>query len=304
MIMEEVSLKTATGELFGTLELPAQKPHLAAALIIAGSGPTDRDGNSPLLAGKNDSLKMLAAGLADQGIASLRFDKRGIAASAGALLDEADIRFENSIEDVVSWLKMLQEDGRFDQIFIIGHSEGSLIGMAAASEPGVGGFISLEGTGYTAQQTIMTQLSAQLPPELLAEVQIILDKLTAGVEVASIPESLSQIPTLAALFRPSVQPYLISWFRYDPVRILEALHTPILIVQGTADLQVSLDDANRLAEANPLSRLTVIEDMNHVLKRVPANDPQANMAAYSDPNLPLPGELLESVTGFILDLSG
>lgn len=303
MNIENVTLHTAAGDLFGTLELPSQTPSLCVALIVAGSGPTDRDGNNPLLPGKNDSLKMLAAALTDRGVASLRYDKRGIAASKEALQDEAALRFEDMIEDAVSWLKLLQGDPRFDQIILIGHSEGSLIGIAAAQEAGIDGFISLEGTGYSAQETIMTQFSAQLPPSLLAEVQGVIDKLVAGSEVQPIPESFSQIPTLVALFRASVQPYLISWFRYDPAQLLAALTIPILIVQGTADLQVSINDARRLAAANASARLAVIEDMNHVLKIVPANDQQANLAAYSDPGLPLAGELIESIAAFVQRLA-
>jgi pimeloyl-ACP methyl ester carboxylesterase len=269
------------------------------ALLIAGSGPTDRDGNSAGLPGKNDSLKLLAAGLSAHGIASLRYDKRGIAASAAAMVDEAALRFETMIADAVSWLKMLQPDPRFDQIFIIGHSEGSLVGMAAAKEVEIDGFISLEGAGYPAQQTILTQLGAQLPPPLLSDVQAVVNRLIAGEKVTPLPESLSQFPAVAALFRHSVQPYLISWFQYDPAKLLATLTIPILIIQGTADLQVSLNDANHLVAANSLAKLSLIENMNHVCKTVPADDPQANVAAYSNPNLPLAGGLVESITSFV-----
>jgi len=297
---EAVTLETATGDLSGTLELPSQISPLPVALIIAGSGPTDRDGNSARLPGKNDSLKLLAAGLSAHGIATLRYDKRGIAASAAANADEATLRFETMIDDAVSWLKILQTDPRFDQIFIIGHSEGSLIGMAAAKEVEIDGFISLEGAGYPAQQTIMTQLGTQLPPPSLSDTRAVIDQLTAGEAVTSLPESLSQFPAIASMFRNSVQPYLISWFQYDPAQLLATLTVPILIIQGTADLQVSLDDANQLVAANPLAELALIKNMNHVGKTVPADDPQANLAAYSNPNLPLAGGLLDSITSFVM----
>jgi len=299
---EAVTLETATGDLSGTLELPSQISPLPVALIIAGSGPTDRDGNSAGLPGKNDSLKLLAAGLSAHGIATLRYDKRGIAASAAANADEATLRFETMIDDAVSWLKILQTDPRFDQIFIIGHSAGSLIGMAAAKEVEIDGFISLEGAGYPAQQTIMTQLGAQLPPPSLSDARAVIDQLTAGEAVTSLPVSLSQFPAVASMFRNSVQPYLISWFQYDPAQLLATLTVPILIIQGTADLQVSLDDANQLVAANPLAELALIKNMNHVGKTVPADDPQANLAAYSNPNLPLAGGLIESITSFVMQM--
>jgi pimeloyl-ACP methyl ester carboxylesterase len=302
MRTEGITLKTITGDLFGTLELPSQTPPVPVALIIAGSGPTDRDGNSAGLPGKNDSLKMLASGLALQGIASLRYDKRGIAASAAAKTDEADIRFETMIADAVSWLQMLQTDPRFDEIVVIGHSEGSLIGMAAAKEAGIDGFISLEGAGYPASQILMTQLKTQLTPPLLASVETIINQLTAGEAVTTLPEPISQVPALAAMFRDSIQPYLISWFQYDPAQTLATLSIPILIIQGTADLQVSQNDADRLLEANPSAKLALIENMNHVCKMVPANDQPANLAAYSNPDLPLADGLIDTITSFVMQI--
>jgi alpha-beta hydrolase superfamily lysophospholipase len=82
-------------------------------LIIAGSGPTDRNGNSPAIQGANNSLKYLAEGLAAQGIASVRYDKRGVAESKTAASSESDLRFETYIHDAVLWGKQLRTDKRF-----------------------------------------------------------------------------------------------------------------------------------------------------------------------------------------------
>lgn len=139
---EPVTLKTPTGEIFGTLELPAVRTPVPVALIIAGSGPTDRNGNSPAIPGANNSLKMLADGLAARGIASVRYDKRGIAASRAAMTGEQDLRFDLFIEDAVGWVKQLRADPRFSTVTIIGHSEGSLIGMIAAREAGAAAYVS------------------------------------------------------------------------------------------------------------------------------------------------------------------
>src|SRR5437763_1110614 len=162
---EEDTLKTPTGDIFGTLELPAAKQPVPVALIIAGSGPTDRNGNTPALPGSNNSLKMLADGLAARGIASLRYDKRGIAASRAAMTTEADLRFNNFIEDAEAWTKQIRADKRFSTITVIGHSEGSLIGMVAAREAGADGYVSLEGAGRKAQDILAEQLKSQLPPD-------------------------------------------------------------------------------------------------------------------------------------------
>src|SRR6266542_3700429 len=155
---EEVTLKTLTGDVFGTLELPAARTPVPVALIIAGSGPTDRNGNSPALPGTNNSLKMLAEGLADRGIASLRYDKRGIAASRPAATAEQDLRFTNYIDDAVAWIRKLREDPRFSTVTLVGHSEGSLIGMVAAKDGGADAFVSLEGAGRKAADIITEQL--------------------------------------------------------------------------------------------------------------------------------------------------
>lgn len=129
---EPVTLDTGTGKLFGSLMLPAAQGKLPVALIISGSGPTDRNGNSAMIPGHNDSLKMVAQALAADGVASLRYDKRAIGASAAAMVKESDLRFEMYVNDAVHWVEKLKADPRFGPIVIIGHSEGSLIGMLAA----------------------------------------------------------------------------------------------------------------------------------------------------------------------------
>lgn len=292
---QTLQLKTPTGFLEGTLLHPAGATKVA--LIIAGSGPTDRDGNSAMLPGKNDSLKLLAEGLAEAGIASLRYDKRGIGASANSA-PESDMRFETLIEDAVNWLQYLQTGERFAHCSVIGHSEGSLIGMVAAQHAVADAFVSLEGAGRTAQATMMTQLSSQLPAPQLAAVQTAVDQLAAGRKVDPLPETITQMPALANMFRPGIQPYLISWFKFDPTTVLTHLLMPILIVQGTTDLQVSVSDAYRLAEANAEAKLTIIKGMNHVLKSVPA-DREPNLAAYTNPDLPLADGLVTAVTNFL-----
>ena len=122
-----VTLSTATGDIKGRLLLPANATTCPVVLLIAGSGPTDMDGNNPMM--KNNSLKFLAEGLAQKGIASLRFDKRGIAGSAAAGKEESKLRFEDYINDVTGWIDFLAKDKRFTGITVAGHSEGSLIGM-------------------------------------------------------------------------------------------------------------------------------------------------------------------------------
>ncbi|GGD45403.1 alpha/beta hydrolase [Muriicola marianensis] len=285
----EVELSTDTGILNGSLVLPNEEGKVPVVLIVAGSGPTDRNGNNPMMT--NNSLQLLATGLAENGIASLRFDKRGVAGSTSAMTKEEDLRFETYIDDVVSWGKKLKEDPRFSEIIILGHSEGSLIGMIAADRIEADKFISIAGVGRPAADILREQLSAQ-PPVVTAMTDPILDTLEMGNTVTNVN------PMLNSLFRPSVQPYLISWFKYDPAEEIARLDCPVLILQGTTDIQVKLKDADLLSAANARAEKAVLEGMNHVLKNAP-EDRGLNIQTYNDSTLPLAGDLMETIVSFI-----
>jgi uncharacterized protein len=292
-VSEDAVLETPAGKLYGTLELPvtARAPY-PVVLIISGSGPTDRDGNSAVIPGSNNSLRYLAEGLAAQGIASLRFDKRGVARSAGAAATEAELRFDTYIGDAVLWGQRLRGDKRFSSLIVAGHSEGSLIGMVAAQTLAAEGYVSIAGAGRPAGQIITEQLKGQFSPELLAKSDAIIKSLEEGKTVADVPNEL------AMLYRPSVQPYVISWFKYDPAKEIAKLSVPVLITQGAHDLQVSVGDAKLLAAAKPTARLLIVEGMNHVLKDVPA-DPKQQAGSYSDPSLPVAPKLLAEMSDFV-----
>ena len=292
-----IILHTATGDLFGTLTVPAGAGAHPVVLIIAGSGPTDRDGNSPapVAPGKTlrtDSYKLLADALAANGIASVRYDKRGIAASAGAMAGrrESDLRFDDGIDDAAGWINMLRSDPRFSTVVIAGHSEGSLIGMVAAQHAHADGFISLEGAGRPAADVLREQLVARgVPPAVLTP---ILDSISAGKSVENVPAGLE------ALFRPSVQPYLTSWFRYDPAAEIAKLPYRVLVVQGTHDIQVTEVDARKLAAA-PNAKLVTLENMTHVLKVGPADPAGQIEGVYTDPALPLDPDLVSAVVSYV-----
>jgi len=285
-----VLLKTTTGNLEGSLMAPQPNSQNTVALIIAGSGPTDRDGNS--MGMKNNSLKMLALELNKNGIASLRFDKRGIGKSREAGLKETDLRFENYILDVKEWVYYLKNELKFSRIIIIGHSEGSLIGIIASLDNNVNKFVSIAGAGQRADKILREQLRNQ-PPSTAIQINSILDELVKGKTVDNTP------PELNSILRKSVQPYMISWFKYDPQKEIAKLKIPVLIIQGTTDIQVGLDDANRLAKGQPKAKLVVIDGMNHILKQATA-DRQMNISTYTQPDLPLKKELVEKLVPFIL----
>lgn len=294
---EPMQLKTDTGKIHGVLELPAAavaKSPVPLAILIAGSGPTDRNGNNPQM--KNNSLKYLAQELNTKGIATLRYDKRGVGKSAGAAIKETDLRFEHFIEDAQAWVDLLHEDSRFSEIYVIGHSEGALIGAVVAQSPKVDGYVSLAGAGQPAQDVLASQLKAQ-PKMVWDAAEPVLKALAQGKTVKNPPFMLQ------ALFRPSIQPYLISWFQYDPrtvVQKLAQMHKPVLIMQGDQDIQVSVKDAQNLAKANPEAKLVIMPGMNHIFKAVPAGDRNANIASYNQPDTPLISGLSTQISQFIL----
>ena len=290
-VAEDVRLDTPHGPLAGTLESPDGTRPRAAALIIAGSGPTDRDGNNPGLPGPNNSYKYLAAALRAAGIASLRFDKRLIGASARQSLTEQDLRFDTYVDDAKLWFEELHRRVGVP-VYIVGHSEGSLIGILLAERVPAAALISLAGPGRRATALLLDQLRAQLPPPLFAEAEKAVAELAAGRTVASPP------PELAALFRPSVQPYLISWFRYDPAAEIARVRVPVLLVYGSTDLQVPASEGRLLAAALPSARTVVIDGMNHVLK-LASGDARQQLSSYGDPALPIAPELVRQIVGFI-----
>ncbi|MDP4280706.1 MAG: alpha/beta hydrolase [Bacteroidota bacterium] len=291
---QTITLETAGGDIKGTLLLPDSVKKVPVALIISGSGPTDRDGNQSSM--KNNSLKYLAEELGKQGIASVRFDKRAIGESAGAATSEASLRFETYINDVKDWIRMLSEDKRFTRIIVIGHSEGSLIGMVASSgNPKVSAFVSIAGTSLPADELLKVQLASQ-PQGIRDIIFPKLDSLKHG-------DTLHNVTVmLYSLFRPSVQPYMISWFRYNPQEWITRLNIPILILQGDKDIQISVDDAQNLSKAAPGAVLKIIPNMNHVLKECNTLDRQDQITIYNNPDLPVKKDLVEVIAGFITNL--
>jgi hypothetical protein len=289
----EMILKTPTGDILGTLTVPNNIKTSPLVLIIAGSGPTDRDCNSGMGIQTN-AYKMLAESFAKNGISTLRFDKRGIGESKSAMISESDLRFETYIKDVVGWISLLNPDKRFQKIILLGHSEGSLIGMIAAQQVKVSAFISVAGVGKTADKVLQEQLKTKLPLQLLIESNRILDSLKMGKTVSKVD------PALNMIYRPIAQPYMISWIKYDPAKEIKKMKIPVLIIQGTTDLQVTVDDAKLLSASKPDAKLLIIDKMNHILKESVA-DTQLNMATYRNPALPLKSGLVGPIVDFIMN---
>ena len=290
----EIILHTGSGDIYGTLTVPDKVNAIPVVLIIAGSGPTDRDGNSPpVLKNKSNCYKLLADVLRKNGIASVRYDKRGIAGSKAAAKKESELRFENYISDARGWIDFLSKDKRFSKIIVAGHSEGSLIGMIACNQARANAYISISGSGRPADEILKEQFST-LPRESKDQIFHVLDKLKKGDTVGNIP------PALNSFFRPGIQPYLISWFKYDPASEIKKLKIPVMIIQGDMDIQVSVEDARILEKADPAAELKIIKGMNHVLKDTDTKDKMEQVTkVYTDPDLPLDKIFEDEVVKFI-----
>ncbi|MES2809428.1 MAG: alpha/beta hydrolase [Bacteroidota bacterium] len=289
-----IILKTLTGNIAGTLTTPQTiNGKIPVVLIIAGSGPIDREGNSAKLNLSTNTYKLLAEALGKDGIASLRYDKRLVGESAAGQKED-NLRFDDYVDDAIGMINLLKEDKRFSKIIVLGHSEGSLVGMlATASTVGsANAFISVAGAGRRADIVLKQQLKTQ-PAYISEGVGRILDSLAQGKLQKNVNSSLY------FLARPSIQNYLMSWCKFEPDKEIKNVKVPILVVQGTTDLQITTVDAGNLKKSG--TTLAIISNMNHVLKEAPA-DRDKNIATYSQPDLPLKVEFVNSVLDFIKKL--
>lgn len=284
-----VKLETPTGTLHGSLRLPLGAAKGPVLLLLSGSGPTDRDGNQPRLL--NDSLRQLAAALAAEGIATLRYDKRGVAMSREAGRSEADLRFDHYVDDAAAWVAWLRADARFSFVAVAGHSEGAHVGALAAAKAGAGAFVAIAGIARKPAEILRAQLRPRLPEPFWRESERILARLERGETADGVPKELEIV------YRPSVQPYLISWFRQSPAEAMRALEVPVLVVQGTADVQVPVSEGEALAAAARRAQLLVVPDMSHALK--PATDAASSMKGLTDPTVAIVPQVPARIARFV-----
>tara|TARA_B100001057_G_scaffold380561_1_gene386295 strand:- start:8918 stop:9844 length:927 start_codon:yes stop_codon:yes gene_type:complete len=271
----------------GTLLTPIDVDNPSLAIIIAGSGPTDRNGNQNFL--KNNSLKKLAESISNKGIASFRYDKRIVKQIRKGNVDK-NLMFDDFVSDAEDVIKYFKEKKAYSKIYVIGHSQGSLVGMLAAKE-NVDGFISLAGAGQNIGDVIVDQVT-NMAPKLGEEAQKVVDKLKKGETTTEYPQAL------ASVFSIDIQPFMINWMQYNPTEIISELKIPILIVNGTKDLQVSEEEAQLLKDANEAAELKIIENMNHVFFEIKGDDLE-NSKSYNEAFRLISPELIESIVEFI-----
>lgn len=265
-------------------------------LIVPGSGATDRNGNSPHWV-QASTYRLLAEGLLDEGIASVRIDKRGLFGSASATPDADDVTIDAYATDVRSWVAAIRAQTGASCVWVLGHSEGGLVALLAARQMAeIAGLILVSTAGRPLAPVLREQLQSNpANAPILENALSILESLEAGKRV----DAAGIDPALMPLFRPQVQGFLMSELTIDPAALLAGYTKPVLIVQGTRDIQVAVQDAERLKEANPRAEMALIADANHVLKTVRTSARQDNLAAYSDPDLPLADGVVAAISAFV-----
>lgn len=292
----EIEAPGPNGPLKG-LMVAADKPDAPVVLIIPGSGPVDRNGNS--LHGLNtDTYKLLAQGLAAKGIASVRIDKRGMFSSAAAIPNANNVTIADYASDVHTWAEAIHKKTGGKCIWVLGHSEGGLVAMVAAkgNPPDICGLLLVATPGRPFADLIKDQMrsnpaNAPIQDEAFHDI----DELAAGHRV-----DLSNAPAaLQVLFPAAVQGYLIDLFSYDPPKVLAAYKGPALICQGDHDIQLAVNDAHLLAAAEPNAKLVLMPDVNHVLKTVKSDNRDYNLKTYFDPSLPIAPSVVETLAEFI-----
>ena len=283
------------GLLKGTLVQPAGRV-AATALILPGSGPTDRNGNNPPHVTAN-TYGLLADGLAARGVATVRIDKRGLGGSQGAG-NGNQVTIADYVADTRAWIAAARSATGARCVWLAGHSEGGLVALAAAGEGGVCGLVLLATGGRPLGQIIREQLRANpANAPILPQAEAALASLEAGrhADVSAMHPALAQ-----GLFNPAVQDFLIDVMRRDPVQLLRGTGGPVLIVSGGRDLQVGKADADALAAARPDLRTAVFPAMNHALKDAP-EDRAANLATYARADLPLTPGLADRIAAFVTE---
>ncbi len=284
----EISVSTNSVAINGTLLTPNSTEMIPLVILIPGSGPTDRDGNN--ISMKNNSLKFLAEQLAKENIAVYRYDKSVLSFTKEDKEKIDSLTFETFIDEAQTVISYFKNTNIYSKIIVAGHSQGSLVGMIAAQN-NADSFISLEGAGRTIDEILIEQIGLQAP-FLKEETLRVLKELKVGKTVDEFN------PMLNSLFNKTVQPFLISWIKYNPQAEIKKLTMPVLIVNGSKDIQVNISDAELLHNASENSQIEIIEGMNHIFKEI-KGDINENMLSYSNPDLPIMKALKEIIITFV-----
>jgi len=280
--------KIRVGAIDGVLTVPADAERPPVALLIAGSGSIDHDGNGPQI--KPATLKKLSEQLVARNVATLRYDKRGAGGWKPEFGRPEDFRFKDYVDDAAALVEYLRSSGKFSRIILVGHSEGGLVAILTARRVPVDGLVLLATAARRQGDLLKAQLEKKLAPDQFQPIAKAVDDIMAGQIVDPTPPGLA-IP-------PSMQPGIASAFTEDPIAPLKLVEQPTLIIAGGRDHQLARVDFAALAAASPVAKTFWLPDMNHVL--VDVADEADDQAAYSQSERPLDPELIDAVAAFVL----
>lgn len=288
---ERTSVESSGVKLGTTIEIPAS-PAKAYALIVPGSGPTDRDGNNYLgIAGS--PYKQLADRLAESGISVTRFDKRELSTREGDPVQSVNIY----VDDTLALKRYVLERQRVKCLWLIGHSEGGVVAiLSALREPnGICGLILVGTPGQSLGAILKQQVMNRVGSSQAQPVNQAIDKLSSGqrVDVRTLPKPFSIMLTDA------VQPLLMSELAIDPASLIGKVNKPVLVIHGASDIQIDPANAKLLHQAKPDSEMIILNGMNHVLKSVGTSGSFENFKSYTDPVKPIVAELPIAIAIFI-----
>ena len=273
----------------GTLMTPysSDDDDVPLIIFIMDAGAINREGNDRM--SKNDAFKLLAIELAKNGIASYRYDKRLFKIDAYGI-KENEISLNHFIEDTESIVSYFKKNGSYSKLILAGHGQGSLIGIMAAQQ-NIDSFISIAGNAQSIDQIIVQQLEKQAPG---------LDKSAAAAfkDLKEKGRALNYDPALESIFGYQVQYFMKSWIKYTPSEEIKNLNIPILIVQGNKDLQVEVSEAEKLKEVVPNATYLIIEDMNHILRKIKGSRLE-NHKSYNEYWLKIMPEIIDAITNFV-----
>jgi uncharacterized protein len=280
--------KIRVGAIDAWLSTPSGTELPPVALLIAGSGSTDHDGNGPQV--KPATLKKLSEALVARGIATLRYDKRGAGGWKQEFGKPEDFRFKDYVDDATALMTDLRASGKFSKVIVIGHSEGGLVAILAARRVPVDKLVLLAVSARKQGDLLKAQLEKKLPPEKFTAIAKAIDSIVGG-DIVDPPPPGFAIP-------PSLQAGIASAFREDPIPPLQKIEEPILIVAGGKDSQLARLDFLALTTAAFAAKTLWVPEMNHAL--VDVSDEADDLAAYNQPERPLDAEMIEAVADFIL----
>ena len=265
-------------------------------VIIPGSGPTDRDGNNTIGL-TPQSYKLLAEALSAKDVSTIRVDKRGMFGSKAAIPDANKVTIADYARDAHAWAKVAKSKTGARCAWLLGHSEGGLVALAAGQDKSdLCGIVAVSAMGRKFGTVLREQLrSNPANAPILADAEKAIDELEAGRDVpaATMP------PVLMSLFNPAVQPYLKDLMAKDSAALAASLDLPLLVVSGDLDIQTPVADAKALAAAQPKAQLVIAEGVNHVLKSPDGTDRASNLATYTDAKRPVAPAVVDAIADFV-----